>query len=171
MVSWCDPANTPVAPRLAWMIPHNHPLLTPSRHYKPPTTPSQAFFAKKSRRNKCLAWAQSAFENVIENSEMAHIVKVVRQTVPDGRRASGVERRRGNRKRSRPVSRVLSGTTIPLGAASPRRSSNLPGRHAGRVSEPCGSSCPIWSCSGRGFPCRRCYQRRGALLPHLFTLT
>ena len=27
-----------------------------------------------------------------------------------------------------------------------------------------------WPCSGRGFPCRRCYQRRGALLPHHFTL-
>ncbi len=25
-----------------------------------------------------------------------------------------------------------------------------------------------WPCSGRGLPCRRCYQRRGALLPHAF---
>ena len=32
-------------------------------------------------------------------------------------------------------------------------------------------SSPIWSCSRWGLPCRRCYQRRGALLPHLFTLT
>ena len=30
---------------------------------------------------------------------------------------------------------------------------------------------PIWSCSGWGLPCRRCCQRRGALLPHHFTLT
>ena len=30
---------------------------------------------------------------------------------------------------------------------------------------------PIRSCSGRGLPCHRCYQRRGALLPHHFTLT
>ena len=30
---------------------------------------------------------------------------------------------------------------------------------------------PIWSCSGWGLPCRRCCQLRGALLPHLFTLT
>lgn len=29
----------------------------------------------------------------------------------------------------------------------------------------------IWSCSKRGLPCRDCYQPRGALLPHLFTLT
>src|SRR5262249_24765684 len=30
---------------------------------------------------------------------------------------------------------------------------------------------PIWSCSVRGFACHRPYSRRGALLPHLFTLT
>ena len=30
---------------------------------------------------------------------------------------------------------------------------------------------PIWSCSKWGLPCHNCYQLRGALLPHLFTLT
>lgn len=30
---------------------------------------------------------------------------------------------------------------------------------------------PTWSCSRWGLPCRRCYQPRGALLPHPFTLT
>ena len=35
--------------------------------------------------------------------------------------------------RSRPVSRVLSWTVIPLGATSPLRSSSLPGPDAGRV--------------------------------------
>src|SRR5437867_3711354 len=30
---------------------------------------------------------------------------------------------------------------------------------------------PIWSCSVRGLACHRPYGRRGALLPHLFTLT
>ena len=30
---------------------------------------------------------------------------------------------------------------------------------------------PIWSCSKWGLPCHRCYHRRGALLPHHFTLT
>jgi len=30
---------------------------------------------------------------------------------------------------------------------------------------------PIWSCSGWGLPCHACYQPRGALLPHHFTLT
>ncbi len=44
--------------------------------------------------------------------------------------------------------------------------------------EPCGPhvrSClqcpPIWSCSGRGLPCHFRYRKRGALLPHHFTLT
>ena len=43
---------------------------------------------------------------------------------------------------------------------------------------PCGpqvvteATCPpIWSCSGWGLPCHYCYQQRGALLPHHFTLT
>jgi hypothetical protein len=30
---------------------------------------------------------------------------------------------------------------------------------------------PIWPCSERGLPCHDCYQSRGALLPHPFTLT
>src|SRR5262249_32878968 len=34
-----------------------------------------------------------------------------------------------------------------------------------------GRDSPIWPCSVRGFACRRCCHRRGALLPHLFTLT
>ena len=33
------------------------------------------------------------------------------------------------------------------------------------------SSSPIWSCSTWGLPCQRRCRRRGALLPHLFTLT
>jgi hypothetical protein len=39
--------------------------------------------------------------------------------------------------------------------------------------EPCGphERSPIWSCSGWGLPCHACYQPRGALLPHHFTLT
>ena len=67
---------------------------------------------------------------------------------------------------SRPVSRVLSRAAIHLGRASPRASCDLPGSGAGHA---CRS--PIWSCSGWGLPCHRCCHRRGALLPHLFTLT
>jgi len=64
-------------------------------------------------------------------------------------------------------------TVIPLGRTLLHGSSNLPGscdapsRHVG----PDGPSSPIWSCSVWGFPCHRHYWRRGALLPHHFTLT
>jgi len=77
-----------------------------------------------------------------------------------------------------PISRILSAARsgraiIPLGRALLRGSSDLPGscgapsRHA----VPEGTSSPIWSCSVWGLPCHRHYWRRGALLPHLFTLT
>ena len=67
---------------------------------------------------------------------------------------------------SRPISRVLSWTVIHLGQMSPFASSNLPVPNAGRAIRE-----PIWSCSEWGLPCHHCYQQRGALLPHPFTLT
>ena len=72
---------------------------------------------------------------------------------------------------SRPVSRVLSRAAIHLGCTSPCTSSDLPGNPCGpHVAEESACS-PIWSCSGWGLPCHRCCHRRGALLPHHFTLT
>ena len=88
-----------------------------------------------------------------------------------------------------PVSRILSRTIIPLGGVLLRRSSDLPGgfppsqrtgigtrvsapdRHASEARVWPSDSLPIWSCSVWGLPCHRLYRRRGALLPHLFTLT
>ena len=72
---------------------------------------------------------------------------------------------------SRPISRVLSWTIIPLGHSSPNASSSLPGSHARtpRCRFPC--DFPIWPCSRWGLPCRPCCHVRGALLPHHFTLT
>ena len=58
-------------------------------------------------------------------------------------------------------------TTIPLAPPLLAGSSNLPGGFGRAVL----SRLPIWSCSVRGFACHRPYGRRGALLPHLFTLT
>ena len=89
-------------------------------------------------------------------------------------------------KASQPVSRVLDGiraepayvTAIPLGRRLPGASSNLPGR-PGLDTDPeaalhlrAGSlrTVPIRSCSRWGLPCRRRCRRRGALLPHRFTL-
>ena len=83
---------------------------------------------------------------------------------------------------SRPVSRVLEGlrtqfadvTAIPLGRRLPGASSNLPGRQdPDTIPKPARASLravPIRSCSRWGLPCRRRYRRRGALLPHRFTL-
>ena len=58
------------------------------------------------------------------------------------------------RKPEPAISRVLSSTTIHLGQSSPTASSNLPGSPFGTdgTGEPVYS--PIWSCSGRGLPCR-----------------
>ena len=56
---------------------------------------------------------------------------------------------------------------IHLGRLSPAASRDLPGRQAGNRL----NAIPIWSCSRWGLPCRRRYRRRGALLPHPFTLT
>ena len=71
---------------------------------------------------------------------------------------------------SRPISRVLSWATIPLGCTSPCTSSGLPGNARWPRTAAFAACFPIWPCSGRGFQCRRRYRRRGALLPHLFTL-
>ena len=57
--------------------------------------------------------------------------------------------------------------TIPLGRPSPDASRDLPGRQRGNAL----CAVPIWSCSRWGLPCRLRCRRRGALLPHRFTLT
>ena len=67
---------------------------------------------------------------------------------------------------SRPVSRVLSRTVIPLGRLSPGASSGLPGCDAGRI------IAPLFGLAPDGvYPAAHCCQARGALLPHHFTLT
>jgi hypothetical protein len=70
-----------------------------------------------------------------------------------------------------PVSRVLSSgegeMAIPLGRLSRAASRDRPGRLPGNGLR----AVPIWSCSRWGLPCRSRYRSRGALLPHLFTLT
>ena len=58
--------------------------------------------------------------------------------------------------RSRPVSRVLSWTVIPLGAASPLRSSNLPGDTAGRGIASLFGLAPGGVCRAGPLPDSRC---------------
>ncbi len=68
--------------------------------------------------------------------------------------------------KSQPVSRVLSRIIIHLDVKSPLRLKQPTRKQRGP------RHCfPIWSCSEWGLPCRFCYQKRGALLPHHFTLT
>jgi len=64
-------------------------------------------------------------------------------------------KRRGKR-RSRPISRVLSWTVIPLGATSPLRSSNLPGPDAGRVMRSLFGLAPGGVCRAGLLPGSRC---------------
>jgi len=68
---------------------------------------------------------------------------------------AGASNKPGKVRKPEPaISRVLSSTTIHLGQPSPTASSNLPGSPFGTdgTGEPVYS--PIWSCSGRGLPCR-----------------
>ncbi len=78
----------------------------------------------------------------------------------------------GSEEKDEPtISRVLSRVIIHLGCLSPNTSSNLPGNSRGPRVAARLRCFPIWSCSGRGLPCRSCCHLRGGLLPHLFTLT
>jgi len=67
---------------------------------------------------------------------------------------------------SRPISRVLSRAIIHLGLLSPASSSDLPEDIAGRDIAFLFGLAP-----GGVFHAANCYQLRGALLPHHFTLT
>jgi len=64
-------------------------------------------------------------------------------------------------------------TSIHLGRALPRGSSNLPGDlvHRSGVRGQASLGPPIRSCSAWGLPCPLRLRRGGALLPHPFTLT
>ena len=63
---------------------------------------------------------------------------------------------------------------IHLGRPLPDASRDLPGRRRGNAAglgRSRSRAAPIRSCSRWGLPCHRRYRRRGALLPHPFTLT
>src|SRR5437870_3069552 len=83
-------------------------------------------------------------------------------------------RGRSPRTRCRAHESAAWETIIPLAPPLLAESSDLPGslgravRCARREAR---TRFPIWSCSVRGFACHLPYGKRGALLPHLFTLT
>ena len=68
-----------------------------------------------------------------------------------------------------------AGMAIHLGRSSPNASRDRPERRRERPARqprrmPTLPAAPTWSCSRWGFPCHRRCRRRGALLPHHFTL-
>ncbi len=71
-----------------------------------------------------------------------------------------------DKSESRPISRVLSWAIIHLGVLSPASSSDLPEDIAGRDVVFLFGLAP-----GGVYLATNCYQLRGALLPHHFTLT
>src|SRR5690606_35459381 len=62
----------------------------------------------------------------------------------------------GEKRRSRPISRVLSRAVLPLGAASPLRSSSLPGPDAGHVMRSLFGLAPGGVCRAGLLPGSRC---------------
>ncbi len=79
----------------------------------------------------------------------------------------------GRSRKSEPaISRVLSRTIIHLGRPSPAASSNLPGNPLGTGGAGFNPRIPLFGLAPGGvYRAASCYQSRGALLPHLFTLT
>jgi len=75
------------------------------------------------------------------------------------------QRHRSEIKMEPAISRVLSGTVIHLGRTSPSASSGLPGNRAGHAIVPLFGLAPGGVCRAA-----ECCHRRGALLPHPFTL-
>ena len=76
------------------------------------------------------------------------------------------------RKQEPAISRVLSWTTIHLGRPSPIASSDLPGSPLGAGGAGISLRTPLFGLAPGGvYRAAACYQPRGALLPHLFTLT
>ena len=74
-------------------------------------------------------------------------------------------------KGSRPISRVLSRTIIPLGYTSPCTSSDLPGSCVGHALQ-LALRASLFDLAPSGvYRAVECCHRRGALLPHPFTLT
>ncbi len=82
---------------------------------------------------------------------------------------------RSQREPERPepaVSRVLSRAIIHLRRLSPAACSNLPGNPLGTGGESVSLRVPLFGLAPSGvYRAASCYQSRGALLPHLFTLT
>jgi len=91
---------------------------------------------------------------------------------PKRRRRPHLRNRRKSEKPELAISRVLSRAIIHLGRPSPAASSNLPGSPLGTGGAAVRPRTPLFGLAPGGvYRAADCYQPRGALLPHLFTLT
>ena len=85
-------------------------------------------------------------------------ISSVSNNAPGPKRSTpwALHRQCDERWRSRPISRVLSWTVIPLGVTSPQRSSNLPGSNAGRAKGSLFGLAPGGVCRAGLLPDSRC---------------
>ena len=121
------------------------------------------FRARRQQRKAIARRIATGFLKGLQASENSRFF-----VVPAARGSTWSE---GARKREPAVSRVLSGTIIHLGQPSPTASSDLPGSPLG-TGGAVDPHTPLFGLAPGGV-CRAaaCYHPRGALLPHLFTLT
>ena len=169
-MNWTRLADSPVPSN----FPHRAPLRPTARHY-----------------GRGFAHCQRNFREISAGCFFLHIIRLPKRrrqmsfseeqalASHDERHAAhgAPARRKGSLragvsgvKKSQPISRVLSRAVIHLGRTSPCASSDLP-EGSVRAARRLAPRPPIWSCSRWGLPCHRCCHRRGALLPHHFTLT
>ena len=95
-----------------------------------------------------------------------------RQVAENGRPRPYLRNSRESEKPELAISRVLSRTIIHLGRPSPAASSNLPGSPLGTGGVAVKPRTPLFGLAPGGvYRAANCYQSRGALLPHHFTLT
>lgn len=122
---------------------------------------------------------QFALVSRMERCSRTGAERISRPRAPEAQDIASAGRR--SRIASRPVSRVLDGRKIALPARRPflldahccaPRATNPDDRARKRpLSARADSIVPIRFCSRWGLPCRPRCRVRGALLPHLFTLT
>jgi len=145
-----------------------------------PVSPHVAILRADLRSGSAAAWPgrdqsgriEAAARRSAQSLHSGQFLYTGRSALRGVRGASGS---RSLRKRSRPISRVLSRTIIHLRYASPRTSSDLPGSLCGphvRLHPRTKPLAPLFGLAPGGV-CRatECCHRRGALLPHHFTLT
>ena len=159
-------------------LSHFPPLSPTRRHYRQTLSGGQRVGARNFVTRQSLSAEDG---NPVSNAPAIrksatyepHLQRFIRSSQFPGKVGGGVASNSPieTEKRSRPISRVLSRAIIPLGCASPRTSSSLPGSARWPRVAAFAACFPIWPCSRRGLPCRRRCRRRGALLPHHFNLT